>query len=121
MENKNHSGINSGFIVGFLLGIIITLLLTTKRGREILRRLTDKATEKFATLEDILQATEEGIDEADQNIFEDEPEPMAASHQKTQVSSEAKIEKKEAEAQMETKPSPPVKRSARQFFRRHGR
>ena len=52
MENKNNTGmVGSGFLLGLLVGILVTLLITTKKGREILKELMDKAIQKISDLE----------------------------------------------------------------------
>lgn len=50
MENKNHS---NSFLLGVILGVIITLLFTTKKGRKILKALSEEGLQKFTELEDI--------------------------------------------------------------------
>lgn len=52
MGNKNNNnGIGSGFLLGILIGVLLALLLTTKKGREILRELVDKAIHKISDLD----------------------------------------------------------------------
>ena len=41
-NNHNGSGLGSGFLLGVIVGVIITLLFTTKKGREIVKELTEK-------------------------------------------------------------------------------
>ncbi len=54
MENKNASGgIGSGFFLGLIIGVLLTLLLTTKKGRQILKELIDKAISKISELDDL--------------------------------------------------------------------
>ena len=66
MNNKeNHHGGN-GFIFGVIVGVAIALLFTTKRGRKVLRVMTDKAEkgfkEKVSEVEEVLEEELEGND-----------------------------------------------------------
>lgn len=69
-ENKNmgdkhaQSG-GSGFLLGILIGVLITLLITTKKGRRILKTLTDEGMEKFSDLEELFEKKlkEEDVDD----------------------------------------------------------
>jgi gas vesicle protein len=59
MENKNNTGIiGSGFLLGLLIGILVTLLITTKKGREILKELMDKAIKKISDFEESVKPGE---------------------------------------------------------------
>ncbi|HUD44946.1 MAG TPA: YtxH domain-containing protein [Patescibacteria group bacterium] len=58
MQQKNGSSLN-GFLWGLIVGVALTLLFTTKKGRQILRSLTDEGLSKFSEVEDILHAMEE--------------------------------------------------------------
>ncbi|MBP9719269.1 MAG: YtxH domain-containing protein [Candidatus Levybacteria bacterium] len=56
MENKEatkHGGLSSGFLLGVVVGVIITLLLTTKRGKKILKMITEEGMNKISNWEDI--------------------------------------------------------------------
>ncbi len=50
MREKNNPG--SSFFAGFVMGVLVTLLFTTKKGRKILKTLTDEGKE---ALEQILE------------------------------------------------------------------
>ncbi len=88
MEEKrqhHHNGLGSGFALGVVVGVIITLLFTTKKGREVVKELTDKGLEKFSDLEKRLQETEADFEDAEYLEDEDEdddyvkPEPPVSS------------------------------------------
>lgn len=55
MDNKHAHGGGNGFLFGVLIGILIALLFTTKKGRKILKNLTDEGMDKFTSLEDLLE------------------------------------------------------------------
>lgn len=61
MENKNNQHVSGGnaFILGVIVGVVITLLFTTKKGKEILRVLTEKGLSKFSDMEEIFDDEEE--------------------------------------------------------------
>jgi len=56
MENRsnNHNGTGNGFFLGLFVGVCATLLFSTKKGREIVREMTDKGLQKFSDIEDSL-------------------------------------------------------------------
>lgn len=45
MREKNSSG--SSFFAGFVMGVLVTLLFTTKKGRKILKTLTEEGRQAF--------------------------------------------------------------------------
>lgn len=55
MDNKHAHGGGNGFLFGVLIGILIALLFTTKKGRKILKSLTEEGMDKFTSLEDLLE------------------------------------------------------------------
>ncbi len=77
MENKknNHDESGNGFLLGTVIGSIATLLFTTKKGREIIKELTEKGIEKFSELEEALKTDKviEVIEESDYVVPELRP------------------------------------------------
>lgn len=74
MEHRNNNGNGSGFLLGVLVGVIITLLFTTKKGREIVKDLTEKGLDKFSTLQDVLEGNFEDEEFDDTNDYvQEEP------------------------------------------------
>ena len=71
----NHES-NNGFILGVIVGVILTLLMVTKKGRKILRMLTDESIEKISDLEKLLeqkmQEVQEKKEETEDEIAGDE-------------------------------------------------
>lgn len=66
MDNKkqHHGGGNFNvFIFGVLVGVAATLLLTTKRGRKLLKVITDEGLERFGKFEDIVKTMEKEAEE----------------------------------------------------------
>ena len=114
MEQKRSGGISNGFIIGFLLGIVVTLLFTTKRGRSIVRLLTEKGTEKIDSWKDILEATEEEFFE-DEGLIDDEPIVAEEVPAKPSEPTETKAEKHVSTTREKSKE--PVKKPFRRFFR----
>ncbi len=57
-NNKQQSNGN-GFILGLVVGVMIALLFTTKKGRAILRDVTEKGIDKLSKLENLKQQVED--------------------------------------------------------------
>ena len=56
--HKGNSGFGNGVVVGVVMGVILTLLFTTKKGRKILRILSEEGFEKVKKWEHILDGLE---------------------------------------------------------------
>lgn len=96
MNNKDENYRNyggSGFLIGVVLGGILTLLFTTKKGREILKDLTEKGLEKFSEIQDSLDdvTVVEEVDEEDYLEAEDRP---SAKEESSLLASESGTEDK---------------------------
>ena len=79
MDNKEkHHSSHNGFLFGVLLGVAITLLFTTKKGRRILKSLTDEGLEKVNQWEDLVSRK---IDEKMESINDDLEEPASNASQ----------------------------------------
>lgn len=65
MDNKkqHHGGGFNVFIFGVLVGVAATLLLTTKKGRKLLKVITDEGIERFSKFEDIVKTMEKEAEE----------------------------------------------------------
>lgn len=53
--DKHHNNSGNGFLFGILIGVLITLLFTTKKGRRILKQVTDEGMDKITNLEDLFE------------------------------------------------------------------
>ena len=72
-KEKNHHSSLNGFIFGVLIGVVITLLITTKKGRRILRSLTDEGLEKVSRWEDLInKKIDEKVDSINGDLEERE-------------------------------------------------
>ena len=54
-KEKQGGGLSSGFLLGVVVGVIITLLLTTKRGKRILKLITEEGMSKLSNWEDLFR------------------------------------------------------------------
>lgn len=60
MEDRNHhhETPGNGFLMGVIVGAATTLLFTTKKGREIVKDITEKGFERFSDLQTALEEDE---------------------------------------------------------------
>ena len=106
-HNNNHNTGN-GFLLGLMLGGVVTLLFTTKKGREILKELTDKGLDKFSELQD----------EFEEKIGE-EFEEIATGADYVQIDKQlVKKEINEIKKENKIPISNPQKKPVKRFFRR---
>jgi len=110
-ERNQHQNNGNGFLFGVIVGVLVTLLFTTKRGREILKEVTDKGIKKWSELEKLSKEMQEetfGEDEMDdessdyvapekKEVRYIAAEPVA--HEK-KVVAEAPVEKKAPKAEV---------------------
>ncbi|MBI4080262.1 MAG: YtxH domain-containing protein [Candidatus Levybacteria bacterium] len=70
MERREEHSNNwaSGFLIGVVVGIGLALLFTTKKGRKVLKVLTDEGFSRFSKWEDVMN-----------NLPEDDDEPVEAA------------------------------------------
>lgn len=73
MENNNKSGNNffSGFLLGALIGAAIALLFTTKKGKKILKAISEEGEGKISS---ILNKLEDSVDLEDESLEDAETE-----------------------------------------------
>jgi gas vesicle protein len=123
-KNKNHDSGN-GFLLGVVVGSIATLLFTTKKGRQILKELTDRGIESISELEKKLKNAEEPLQviEEENDYSEPEMRPIPDSMEVDEREKEKleKIEEKLEKASSRMKatiPTPKPQRSVKRFFKK---
>lgn len=58
MESKNSHSFFNGFVIGLIVGVGVALLFTTKKGKKILKSLSEEGLESVNGLDDLLQKFE---------------------------------------------------------------
>ena len=53
-NNQHHSGFMAGFVIGVVVGAVIIFLIATKKGKKILKLLSEEGLEGVAELEELL-------------------------------------------------------------------
>ena len=90
MENNKQSGGGNGFLAGLILGVVIgaaiVFFLFTKKGKDIIKTITDEGLDKISDLESILEDTSEDILDTE-NVSEEKTKPIHVVHH---VSGQAK-------------------------------
>lgn len=77
MDKNNNSNITgNGFLMGVIVGAVGTLLFTTKKGREIVREITDKGLEKFSDFEIALEDNAQELEGIESGDYIDSTEPI---------------------------------------------
>ena len=111
-ETKQHGGGN-GFIFGVIVGVLVALLFTTKKGREILRDVSEKIITKLSNMEenakqadDISELFDE-IDTEEEDYVKSEPQ-AAAVVQKEEPKVVIKEEKKTVVTEVKKEAPKPV-------------
>jgi hypothetical protein len=110
MDKHKDQHNNGGFVLGLLIGVLVTLAITTKKGRKLLRMVTEEGKDKFSEWDEILEDIKASLSEDDyvstvHDYKEDVEKPVDVVQDKTMDTSE---------------PQPSVTRvksTARRFFR----
>lgn len=90
---RNHdasNGWSSGFLFGLLVGVALTLLFTTKKGRRILKALTDEGMHKLSQWEDLVEKLPENMDPAAREIEEEAEDTYVPIHEEIATHHEEK-------------------------------
>lgn len=88
MEHGKHNNkFGSGFFWGLIFGAGLVILLGTKKGRELLRELTEKGAQM---LEDFLREQGLAEDEEEESLVVD-PVDVSATEEKTNGSAKKRI------------------------------
>ncbi|MBI5045019.1 MAG: hypothetical protein HZC02_03770 [Candidatus Levybacteria bacterium] len=69
-QSSRRNSSLSVFLFGILFGVFVTLLFTTKKGKRVLKAITDEGVERFSRWEDMISAVEQEMDNA--NLDDDE-------------------------------------------------
>ncbi|MEK7605211.1 MAG: YtxH domain-containing protein [Patescibacteria group bacterium] len=81
-QEQNGSSFNT-FLFGILIGVLATLLFTTKKGRRLLKVITDESVDRLSKWEDMVKTMQEHIDEdvEDESVMGEEvPKIAPPSH-----------------------------------------
>lgn len=113
-QQRGIGGLSSGFLLGVVVGVIITLLLTTKRGKRIVKMITEEGMSKISHWEDLFTDIED-----DQQAQSQEPKlsPVELNEEAANLE-ELQGEKEEASLKKKE-----IAKTAKRFFRgipRHG-
>jgi gas vesicle protein len=73
-QDRQHHGGNfsTGFLFGIIVGVVFTLLFSTKKGRAILRELTEEGKDKVADIREYLESVKEQADDLDLDAIDDD-------------------------------------------------
>jgi gas vesicle protein len=63
-KNSHKSSNGNGFLLGVIVGVIVALLFTTKKGREIVKELTEKGLDRFSDLQGVMNEAASDVKEA---------------------------------------------------------
>ena len=104
----------NGFVLGLVVGVLVTLMFTTKKGRQILRALTEEGLSRFTEVEDILHAMED-----DDEFVGPMEEEMVDEPLESEMPSEEVVEEG-IKTRVTKQPAHPLRRltSGRKFFRK---
>lgn len=93
MENNNRSNNNffSGFLLGALIGAAIALLLVTKKGKKILKAISEEGEGKISN---ILNKIEKSVDLEDEILEASDDEEIETSAPRREVVKKTVIEDK---------------------------
>lgn len=58
-NNGSRGGFFNGFLVGFILGAAVVFLLVTKKGKKLLKTLTEEGLDKVSNIEELLEEKDE--------------------------------------------------------------
>lgn len=117
MEHRNTNNAGGGFILGILIGVLITLLFTTKKGRKILKTITDEGMDKINNFEDLFEKKMREEDDEDMGMSnEDVPSPVLIATHQVQVDPLAHQEEYHASDEVSSHSHTPIA-TGRRFFR----
>ncbi len=119
MENKqNTNGTGGGFLLGLLVGILLALLFTTRKGREILRELIDKATEKLSDIDSSLEKMKASHDDEEESDYVKPDQEVLKEEIRLLANEKSEESAKKNKTNVNEKGGKQEKLSKRLFFKR---
>lgn len=125
-QNNNHNQNSNGFLLGLIIGGVATLLFTTKKGREIVKDLTEQGIERISDFQDKMEKVvvdyedvpgEDYVEPEKRSAEIPEPEkPKLLAKEPMASAIPAKSEK--AHKEKEVPSSQKTQRTVRRFFRK---
>lgn len=81
-RQEQHGSSFNTFLFGVLIGVLATLLFTTKKGRKLLKVITDESVDRLGKWEDMVKTMQEHIeeDEDDESVIGEEVQKIEPSH-----------------------------------------
>lgn len=99
MDNKKNSAGMNLFLFGVIVGVAATLLLTTKKGRKLLKVLTDEGADRLTKFEKMVKEMEvEDEEYFSEDGSQDELDVDGDDYVKEEKKAEHKVEKIEVKA-----------------------
>jgi len=99
MDNKKNSAGLNLFLFGVIVGVAATLLLTTKKGRKLLKVLTDEGADRLTKFEKMVKEMEvEDEEYFSEDGSQDELDVDGDDYVKEEKKAEHKVEKIEVKA-----------------------
>lgn len=117
-QQSKQNGGGNGFLFGLIVGVAIALLFTTKKGRAILRDLSEKVIDKLSKLEQVAKQSQEEVDlledfAEEEDYVKTEPQPTV-KEEKKEVASEEPEKPVVKESKPESAPSPEVSKKEKE-------
>lgn len=123
-HHRESGGHFNGFLFGIIVGVALTLLFTTKKGRRILRSLTEEGLDKVNKWEDLIsKRIDEKIENINDDLEEQEfvevvEEPVTRVTEPPVVSSKSGTANHASGGKKEpSKEEPEVRHTVRRFFK----
>lgn len=106
MNHRDNHNSGNGFLLGLIVGGVATLLFTTKKGREIVKDLSDRGLERLSELQDAMEEAKKGYEDTENEDYI-QLEPTIVKEEVAAIKKENSI------------PTPnPQKKSPKRFFKR---
>ena len=119
-RKEHHGNFFNAFVLGVVVGIAVALLLTTKKGRRILRTLTDEGMKKMGGFENIVKQTVPVVPQEPEDVDEmmaGQDFEAAEELKKEPVPSHVSTEAVKHSLKHEEHTNGTAKSSTRRFFR----